>query len=895
MAVDQAPHPSSALLTFLFTDIEGSTRRWEVDPKAMRGALAVHDELLGRVVDEHGGHLFSHTGDGVCAAFSSPRAAVDAAVAAQRALELPVRMGIATGEAEATGRDYFGPVLNRAARVMAAGHGGQILLDGTTAGLLSGVDLKPMGRRRLRDITKPTELFQVRDSGLPTDFPPLRTLDPSVGNLTPQATSFLGREAELDQVHAVLSAHRLVTLTGVGGVGKTRLALEVASRTAPDFVDGVWVIELAPVGDPAAVPEAVAATLGITQQPGMTTAQSVAAALEGRSRLLVFDNCEHVLDAVANLVQAILDHSSTVAVLVTSREGLRLNGEQLWPVRPLDVRGGPDSAAARLFLDRAWAVSPEISLSDPHEADTVVEICRRLDGIPLALELAASRMLSMTATELLDRLDDRFRLLAGFRRGVERHQTLHNAVQWSYDMLDVSERVLLNRCSVFAGGFDLGAAAAVTGQQDEYATLELLDALTRKSLVMADKSARQTRYSMLETIRQFAYENLETAGEADQARTAHSRYFADCEAAVLTMWDSSRQREAYDWLTNELANLRTAFRWATDHSDLDTAATIAAYTAFLGGWIELHETSTWAEELVARARVVDHPRLAQLYVAASECYRTGRIDDALGYAEAGVTLIQSGRYDPIIHDIEPTALGGTYITKGMADRWLGLCRDRLTDEARAHPYNRGSLVMALLTAGKHEDAIAACDDVLKSIDHTDNPGAVAYALLAYGYACRTSRLRDAYEALRRGLDIAQASGNRMIESYLAVNLSTFGPDDSTPAETLDFLSLAINILYDSGTYSHMVSPLGVLAAHFDRIGRYEAAATLIGFAANAFALATFPEIRRTGTHLREVLGDQAFESCTALGGDMTNARAAQYALEQIADARADLLGVGGPP
>jgi predicted ATPase/class 3 adenylate cyclase len=889
--VDEAPRPPSGVLTFLFTDIEGSTRRWEADPTSMRAALTVHDELLGRVVEKHGGHLFNHTGDGVCAAFASPRSAVDAAVEAQRTLELPVRMGIATGEAESTGSDYFGPVLNRAARVMAAGHGGQILLDGLTAGLLSGGDLIPLGPRRLRDIAKPIDIFQVRASGLRADFPPLKTLDAAPGNLKPQTTSLIGRQAELDQVQAALKAHRLVTLTGIGGVGKTRLALEVASRVVTNFADGVWVIELAPVGDPGAVPETVAATLGITQQPGLSVADSVAAALEGRSRLLVFDNCEHVLDAVAHILQKIFDHSATVSVLATSREGLRLSDEQLWPVPSLDVRTGTDSAAAVLFVERAQAVSPDVSLTDPDEATAVVEICRRLDGIPLAIELAASRMLSMTAAELRDRLDDRFKLLVGSRRGMERHQTLRNAVQWSYDLLNDAERMLLNRCSVFAGGFDLTAADAVGCFGDEYATLDLLHALAHKSLVSVDKSAQRTRYSMLETIRQFAQEQLVASDEVDDARTAHSRYFAEREAEVLAVWDSPRQREAYDWLTTELANLRTAFRWASGHDDLDTAAAIAVYAGFLGGWIEVHETSTWAEELIDRARAVEHPRLAQLYVAASECYRTGRVDDAFGYAEAGIARIESGRFDAIIYDIEPTALGGTYITKGMADRWLELCRKRFACGRGANPYNRGSLVMALITAGKHDEATAACDDLLTAANTTENPGAAAYALLAYGYANRAARPRDAYEALRRGLEIAQASGNRMAESYLAVNLSTFGAADCAPADTLDFLALALNILYNSGTYSHMVSPLGVLAAHLDRLGSNEAAAVLIGFAATEFALATFPEIATTITHLRAVLGDKAYESLAHTGAAMTSAGIAQYALQQIDRARANLLHV----
>ncbi len=463
----------SGVVAFLFTDIEGSTRRWEADAKAMRSALEAHDAVLHAAVEAHQGWLFKHTGDGVCAAFASPRSAVDAAVAAQRGLELPVRMGIVTGEAELRGDDYFGTVLNRAARVMSAGHGGQILVDGATAELLTGVDIVDLGQRRLRDIAKPVGVFQVRAAGLRAEFPPLLTLDSTPGNLRPPATSFIGRESELTELQTSLKAHRLLTLTGVGGVGKTRLALELASRSASDFPDGVWVIELAAVGEPTAVPQAVAAVLGIVQQPGLTLAASVAAALEGRSRLLVFDNCEHVLDAAADMIEAILTASATVTVLATSREGLRVADEQLWPVPALDVRSGVDSSAATLFMERAHAVAPGISLAMADDAEAVVEICRRLDGIPLAIELASSRLQSMTVTELRDRLDDRFRLLVGSRRELERHQTLRHAVQWSYDLLYDAEKSLLARCSVFAGGFDLAGACALAGSGDEFAALDL--------------------------------------------------------------------------------------------------------------------------------------------------------------------------------------------------------------------------------------------------------------------------------------------------------------------------------------------------------------------------------------------------------------------------------------
>jgi predicted ATPase len=376
---------------------------------------------------------------------------------------LPVRMGLATGEAELRDGDYFGTVLNRAARVMAAGHGGQILVADSTAGLLGGVDLVSLGPRRLRELPNPITVYQLQAPGLRTDFPPLRTLDVSPGNLRPQTTSFIGREFELTKILAAVRAHRLVTLTGMGGVGKTRLALEVAAHLADEFPDGVWFFELAAVAEPAAVPDAVAAVLGVTQQPGKTLADVVATAQEGRRRLLIFDNCEHLRDAAADLIEAILAYSSTVTILATSREDLGLADEQLWPVPSLDFGAGTDSAAVALFVERAHSVVPGFSVAQADEASAVTEICRRLDGIPLAIELAASRMASMTANELRNRLDQRFRLLVGSRRGLERHQTLRHAVQWSYDHLDDAEKDLLERCSVFTGGFDLESACAVAG------------------------------------------------------------------------------------------------------------------------------------------------------------------------------------------------------------------------------------------------------------------------------------------------------------------------------------------------------------------------------------------------------------------------------------------------
>jgi predicted ATPase len=876
------------VVTFLFTDVEGSTRRWEKDADEMRGALAAHDAVLRKAIETHGGFMFKHTGDGVCAAFASPRSAVDAAVAAQLKLPLPVRMGLATGEAELRDGDYFGTVLNRAARVMAAGHGGQILVDDAAAHLLSGVDLVGLGPRRLRDIANAVEIFQVRAPGLRTDFPPLTTMDPTPGNLRLQATSFIGREKELVEVEEALSAHRLVTLTGVGGVGKTRLALEVAGHLADQFPDGVWFFELAAVTDPAAVPDAVAAVLGITQQPGKSVAESVAAALEGRLRLLVFDNCEHVLDAAADLIEAILARSASVRVLATSREGLGVADEQLWPVPSLDVHTGVDSAAATLFIERAGAVAPGISLAGA-EAGAVVEICGRLDGIPLAIELAASRMQSMTVTELRDRLDDRFRLLVGSRRGLERHQTLRHAVGWSYDLLDDTEKTLLARCSVFAGGFDLAAACAVGGCGDDLATLDVLDALVRKSLLVADRSSGRTRFSMLETIRQFAEEQLVTGGKAATVRAAHARHFAQCETDIMALWDSPRQREAYTWFTAELPNLRTAFRWAADHGDLDEAATIATYAGFLGYLVENNEPIAWAEELIEPARAVDHPRLAALCLIAAMCWMAGRIEEAIGYSEAAEMAMRSGRSE-VPFGLEDL-LGGLYLVIGQPERCVEWNRAHLGTGRDPHAFARACLVFALTMAGSGDEAMAAATGLIDAAEATRNPWARSFALLAYGFAFRDADPGRALEALRRGLLIAQDSGNRSNETHLAANLSRVEVTHGDPAAALDYVTLAIRNYHDSGNTTMMRSPLAILAALFDRRGGYEAAATIAGFAVNPLTALAFPEITTAIAHLRDVLGDQTYESLAHKGETMTTAAMVSYAYDQIDQARTALNAV----
>jgi predicted ATPase len=871
-------------VTFLFTDIEGSTRRWESDADAMRGALAVHDEVLRTAIESRGGWLFKHTGDGVIAAFASPRSAVDAAVDAQRSLELPVRMGIATGEAMVQDGDYFGAVLNRAARVMAAGHGGQILVADSTAPLVSGLDLLDLGPRRLRDVPTPVGLFQVRATGLREDFPPLHALHTSPGNLRPAMTSFIGRESDIRDIKGALRAHRLVTLTGVGGVGKTRLALEVAANLSGEFPDGVWLFELAAVTDPAAVPDAVASVLGVTQQPAVTLAESVATALEDRVRLLLLDNCEHVLDAAADLVDAILAQSTTVKILATSRESLGIADEQTWRVRSLDV-----DTAVHLFVERAGTVTQDLPAD---ESDAITEICQRLDGIPLAVELAASRMASMAAGEVRDRLDHRFRLLVGSRRGLERHQTLRHAVQWSYDLLDDPEKALLERCSVFAGGFYLESACAIAVSDDEYGVLDLLDALVRKSLITADRSSGRTRYSMLETIRQFAEEQLVARGDASAARHAHAKYFANRATRAYTVWDSPRQRDAYDWFATELPNLRTAFRWAAHQNDLDVAAAIATQAGWFGVLVENFEPVTWAEELVEPAREVGHPRFVSVCAIASLCYMFGRADDAIAYSNDGESAsVDSPNEVPF--GPEQLWLGAVYSSVGETERYAEFYRGQLERGRDLHQLARGCVVVSLLSAGRGEEALAIASGLVDAAETTHNPYAISFALMACGMAQSAVDPVGALSALRRGLEIAQESGNRANVSYLALalamTLNRIDGETGDSSTVMDNIALAIHNYYDSGNVTQMRAALGILMTFLARRRDYQPAAVVAGFASvtptSAPSVAEFETVIK---HLREELGEQTYAVLARRGADMTMAGVVAFARDQIDRVRREL-------
>ncbi len=848
----------------------------------MRVELAAHDELLRSAVEGEGGWLFKHTGDGVCAAFGSARAAVDAAVVAQRGLRLPVRMGIATGEVEQRGEDYFGQALNRAARVMAVGHGGQILVSASTGGLVSGVDLWDLGEHRLRDLTGVERLFQVRAEGLMAEFPRLRTVDAVPGNLPLQATRFVGRDVEVDELVELVRTHRLVSLTGVGGVGKTRLAVHVAAELVADFGDGVWLVELADVNDPSAVPDAVATSLALAPQPAMSITDSVVQSLADRRALLVLDNCEHVLEAAADLIRAILAASSNMTVLVTSREGTRLAGERVWSVPSLDFRAGIGSGAAVLFVDRAQAVDSGFTIADEADADAVMEICQRLDGIALAIELAAARMASMTPSEVRDRLDDRFRLLAGSRRGFERHQTLRHAVQWSYELLDDDERVVLNRSSVFAGGFDLAAAVEVAGADavDEYQMLDLLDSLVRKSLLTAVREHGHTRYMLLETIRQFAEEQHHAAGDGRVVRDRHARHFAIAAAANLERYLSPDQAHAVDWFESELANLRTAFRWAIEHGDLDAAATIAGKLGFFGAFSQNFEPTGWCIELLETPDLAQHRLAKWLHNGAAQCAFIGDPGAAIRYSETGLAL-PAGDLEKVTHELERMSLALAKLFSGEAEQYAAIVREIAASPDDDLALGPISLVWVLAAIGDFDQAIDLADDMLARGEATGSPMAVAYAHCSYGRAFARADTARALEHHRTAVRVARECKSRLFEAVFSRDLAGLEATDGDVRTALDSLDHVIDTFNQTGDTANLAPTLAYLALLFDRIDRHTQAATLCGAVARHPSVVMVADLEQVTDHLRTVLGVDRFDDHLAHGATMTIGLAVAYSRTEI--------------
>lgn len=829
------PIQPSGTVTFLFTDIEGSTRLWERDPDRMRGVLARHDEILRDLINDNDGYVFTTAGDAFSAAFSDPLAGVIAAIEAQKAIaaepwevgEVRVRMALHAGVAHERDGDYFGPTLNRTSRILSAGHGGQVLLSQSVRDLLSGrlpagVGVRPLGEYRLKDLGSPEHLHQVTHANLMVEFPSLRTLDAHLNNLPVELSSFIGRHDELAETVKRLRDSRLVTLTGVGGSGKTRLALQTAAEVFDEFPDGVWVAEMAGLAEPERFPRWVVEEMGLARSAqsdlggGSEERSSLEIVLDylaPRTALLVLDNCEHLIAPSAEFAERVLRACPNLKILTTSREGLGIRGEYLIQVPSLRLPSsfvteeweGAYPDAMELFAERAGAVNARFSL-DSQTAPAVAEICRRLDGMPLAIELAAARARMLTAEQISQRLGDTFRLLTGgSRTALPRQQTLLATVDWSYQLLTDAEKRLFERLAVFRGGFSLEAAEAIVTDEDVdlLDVFDLLASLVDKSMVQGGSVSG--RFGLLETLRQFALGKLTDAGAGDRWRLRHADYFAGVADEAFGQTRGPNQVEWLDRLERDQDNFDAAITWAIESDNHALAARMAA-----GLWWYWGQHNHAKQGLEAMHAIVDHldtvPPEVQIKFLAGRGWLWGfqtASDKGLADAERALAIAteigspalrglasmvvanahgQANRYDNALHHHRQGFLAFEEVGDEWGMGWTTLMpawiyrmqADVLTSEgwleqAKRHFRSSGSqfgLAWTLTTLGiirryvnDFEDSIRLHTEAAEIFDRLGDRAAVSFSHVVTALSLdQAGRVEEAVASAMRGLALERDLG-----------------------------------------------------------------------------------------------------------------------------------------
>jgi predicted ATPase len=884
--------------------------------------MARHDELVRSAVQSQGGYVFSTGGDGFGVAFGRAGEAIAAAVGAQSALAeepwpadgaIVVRMGLHTGEAELRDGDYFGSAVNRAARLMALAHGGQVVASAATADvaadtLPSGVKLVDLGEHLLRDLSRREHVFQVEAPGLGSEFPLLRSVDVMPGNLPVQPTSFVGRSDEVRELSAAVGRAQLVTVTRVGGVGKTRLATQVAAELLPTFAEGAWLCELAAAGDADTLAQVVASTLGVAQRSGRSLERSIVEFLQPSRLLLVLDNCEHLLDASGGLAAAILAGCPRVRVLATSREALAVPGEQVWPLRSLELpdrAGGVPVAAAsgsgRLFCERAAGARPSFALSEANVA-AVVEVCRRLDGIPLAIELAAARAAAMTPAEIAGLLDERFRLLTGGRRtAVERHHTLRAVVDWSYGLLSATERTVFDRLAVFSGGFTLAAATAVVNGDgiEGWDIVDAVGGLVAKSMVVAEPGAGEhTRYQLLETLRQYGRERLDEGGDTDRWRRRHARHFA---ALASELARGLRGRDELAWrerLLGDLDNLRSAVVWGLDtgvEEDQQPAVAIIAWLAYESTTVATG-IGRWAEQaLPALGPSTPGYRSAVLGAAAVAATYRGDFDASERHARAA---LEEG-YPP---DDPSPCLASIYLMinlmyRGRNDdgaRHLDAAEQAIVgrdDEDYVRSWMQSERVGLSLFADNPDHEIAQARLGMSLAQRTANPTILALASYALGWAIRHRHPDEALGAFDQSVVLARCGAG----TIALPNALTFGAHAAAALGDVDGARARLNDALEEclrdDDWSRITQALDAAVDIFSCRGEARAAVVLTGAVETTLAPLRPPYISSPGPALavrtanlaraRQQLGDSRYEQAHAEGAAMSPQDSLAFALQHL--------------
>lgn len=765
-----APMPPQGVVAFLFTDIEGSTRLWEQYPEAMRAVLARHDTLLRTIIETNGGYVFKTIGDAFCAAFPTAFEALRAAILAQRSLihepwesglQLKVRMALHIGDTEYRNGDYFGPTLNRVARMLSVGHGGQVLIseifrEGLTE-MPSSVMLVDLGKHPLKDINEPIAIWQVVHPDLPAGFPPLRSLSPQRTNLPAPTTAFIGREREVADIKR-LAAMRMVTVTGIGGTGKTRLCLEVGATRMDEFPNGVWFVGLEHVTDPAQVPQMVAEAMGVRETPGKDLTQSLGDALRDQHLLLILDNCEPVIRGVTDLSDYLLRACPQVHILATSQEPLGVTGELVYPLLPL-----PEPDAIRLFADRAVLARPNFAVASNGPA--IARLCRRLDGLPLALELAAARVKMLTLEQIEERLDDTFRLLTDGGQ-----PTLRTLIDWSYEQLHERERTLLARLGVFVGGWTLESAEAVCADERivKWEVLDLLTELLDKSLLISEDRGMGARYRMLETIRQYSRERLAQSGEEEQVRRNHAVYFL--EYAEVIVKDALRRgsEEGLNAIEREYDNLRAALDYLAAAPDGGEAG--MRLTTSLAPFWEVR--GHWREGRARCAVALAHPSAQEpTYARAVTSDKAGRLayllgdyEDALRHYDEALTIFHQLQ-DPSGTATSMNNIGSVHSDMGEYERAYGMLKEALAiRRRREEPMMVTEILINLgnvrLRQGDVEGALPNYLESYRLSTRINYPMGQMYASDCLGYAAyRMGNATVAREWYSKALPMARELGS----------------------------------------------------------------------------------------------------------------------------------------
>ena len=914
---------TSGTVTLLFTDIEGSIRLWEADPEAMAEASGRHNRIVREQIEASGGHVFKTVGEAFRAVFADPAAALASAVAVQRAAGtepwppgLPVRVRIALHSGACVERDgdYFGPVVNRVARLLAAGHGGQVLVTGMTYELLAdrlhgGIGLRDLGEHRLQDLGRAERVFEVTGPGLAGGFGALRSLgDPALRhNLPSQATSFVGRAAELAGLRSLVSgSSRLVTIAGPGGIGKSRLALQVAAEVLDGVGDGVWLVELAPVAEPELVARTVAAVLQVREEPGQPMLDTLAAAVGDRYLLVVLDNAEHVLGAAAKLADALMRSCPRACLLVTSREPLGVSGEHVFRVPPLAVPPADLAAPGRLaafesvqlFAERAVMYRQGFAL-DAANAAAVAAVCVRLDGIPLALELAAARLGSLTVPEISSRLDQRFRLLTGgSRNALPRHQTLRALIDWSYDLLTPGEQIVLDRLSVFAGGWTLEAAEAVTsaGEAGEWQVLDHLAALVGKSLVLAEEIQGSTRYRLLETVRHYAAERLvrRPGSELDETRAAHRDHYL---ALVETADRHLRGPDEAVWLDRleaEFDNIRAAlaFSLADPHSaepGLRLAAGLHRFCNMRGHGGEVLQ----ALSVLLERRDAQTPTRARARALTVSCHLLDYFGDDPAPPSMADEALKIARHlaDDAVAADALAQLCWLSFEHGDLPAALDRIDDAVVLARRAGDPRLIAYILSRRAVFKSEagDLDTAFADNQEAITLSRAAGdnyrlATTLANLAIDEQA-TGKLRAARAHLQEASTLADNLGYQNLSAGLRQNLGLVDLIDGNPRHARRHFLDSLETARVTGVTSYLPGAILGLALAAAADGDPAIAATLHGVADEHYEQAgrTFEALEaglrdRDHARLRATLGDAAFEAACARGRTLSQADAIALAV-----------------